>query len=187
MEAPTRNGAKENGPTASSAPMATASVPARFRAVRRFMGAAESTGYCLLAVASWRYEPGTGQRRGTLGDAGMPVNKGSTEAVRPLVRVSAYNRSRSVTTPTDLDQRNTVSYARVRVRRGPAEVAACATCTDCSRRPRRPVLAAGWHTAHSPAEPDLGLYMPLMPGKALWRGSLSGTMVKHSGWGFHAR
>ena len=44
MEAPTRTGAKENGPTASSAPSATASAPARLRAVRRFMGAAESDG-----------------------------------------------------------------------------------------------------------------------------------------------
>ena len=33
-----------------------------------------------------------------LGDAGIAVNKGSSEAVRPLVLVSGYNGSRSVTT-----------------------------------------------------------------------------------------
>src|SRR5580704_5752981 len=64
MEAPTRTGAKENGPTASSAPSATASAPARLRAVRRFVGAGESNDYSLLALAIWRYEPGTSHRRG---------------------------------------------------------------------------------------------------------------------------
>ena len=101
MEAPTRTGAKENGPTASSAPSATASAPARLRAVRRFMGAGESNGYCLLALAIWRYEPGTPHSGTILGDAGIAVNKGSTEAVRPLVLVSGYNGSRSVTTPAN--------------------------------------------------------------------------------------
>ena len=36
------------------------------------------------------------------------------------------------------------SEARVRVRQDPAEVAARTTCTDCSRSPRRPALAAGF-------------------------------------------
>src|SRR5919108_6035723 len=63
MEAPTRWGARERGPTASSAPSATASAPARFRAVRRVTGAAESNGYVLLALASRRDEPGTRHKR----------------------------------------------------------------------------------------------------------------------------
>src|ERR1700759_3073253 len=48
-EAPARAGTKENGPTASSAPNATASAPARLRTVRRFTGAGESNGQFLLA------------------------------------------------------------------------------------------------------------------------------------------
>ena len=36
-----------------------------------------------------------------------------------------------------------VSYEKVRVRREPAAVAARTTCTDCSRRPKRPARAAG--------------------------------------------
>jgi hypothetical protein len=78
MEAATRAGAKENGPTASRAPGATASAPARLRAVRRFTGAAESNDYRLLALASWRYEPGTLHGGTILGEAGLPVNKGRT-------------------------------------------------------------------------------------------------------------
>ena len=38
----------------------------------------------------------------------------------------------------------TVSHAKVRVVQEPAEVAARATCTDCSRRPRRLALTAGF-------------------------------------------
>jgi len=66
MEAPTRTGEKEKGPTASSAPNATASAPARLSAVRRFTGrrftgTGESTGYCLLLRSRiWRYEPESG-------------------------------------------------------------------------------------------------------------------------------
>ena len=52
MEAPTRTGAKENGPTASSAPNAAASTPVRLRAVRRFIHAAEPTGYFPLRTQS---------------------------------------------------------------------------------------------------------------------------------------
>jgi hypothetical protein len=51
-EVPTRTGAKENGPTASSTLSATASAPARLRVVRRFMGAGKSDDDFLLAHAS---------------------------------------------------------------------------------------------------------------------------------------
>src|SRR6266700_1650362 len=69
IEAPTRTGEKEKGPTASSAPSTTASAPARLRAVRRFTGrrftgAGESTDYCLLLRSRiWRYEPESGHGR----------------------------------------------------------------------------------------------------------------------------
>ena len=63
MEALTRAGAKENGPTASSAPSATASAPARLRAVRRFMGAGKSIDDFLLARRLGRDEPGSGHGR----------------------------------------------------------------------------------------------------------------------------
>jgi len=59
-EAPTRTEAKENGPTASSALNAAASAPARPRAVRRFIDAAESTGYLLLAHAKLALRTGNG-------------------------------------------------------------------------------------------------------------------------------
>jgi uncharacterized protein with HEPN domain len=39
---------------------------------------------------------------------------------------------------------NTVSYARVALCKEPAEVAVRSTCTDRSRRPRRPALATGF-------------------------------------------
>ena len=58
MEAPTRCGAKEKGPTASSAPSATASAPARLRAVRRVMCAGESNDHFSLRSQSQRDEPG---------------------------------------------------------------------------------------------------------------------------------
>jgi hypothetical protein len=79
MEALTRAGAKENGPTASSAASATASAPARLRAVRRFMGAGGSIDDFLLA----RRLDATNRDRGTggtiLGDGDIPVNQGSPE------------------------------------------------------------------------------------------------------------
>ena len=80
MEALTRTGAKENGPTASSAPSATASAPARLRAVRRFMGVGRSNDDSLLArrLGATNRDQGTG---GTiLGDADIPVNQGSPKA-----------------------------------------------------------------------------------------------------------
>ena len=69
MEAPARCGAKEKAPTVSSVPSATASAPARLRAVRLFMGhlfmGRRFTGalgnppvIVTFAFASWRYEPG---------------------------------------------------------------------------------------------------------------------------------
>ena len=87
MEAPARCGAKEKVPTVSSAPSATASAPARLRAVRpfmgrlfmerrftggRFTGAGESTGYCLLRARKLALptgEPGLGGM--TLRDTGI--------------------------------------------------------------------------------------------------------------------
>ena len=78
MEAPTRTGTKEKGPAASSAPSATASAHARFRTVRRFTGAAESTGYCLLVLASWCCEPERDRGGAIPWDDGMPVDQGST-------------------------------------------------------------------------------------------------------------
>jgi hypothetical protein len=86
MEAPARCGAKEKGPTVSSAPSATASAPARLRAVRlftgrlfmgrRFTGAGESTGYCLLRarkLALRTGEPGlSGMTLGDTGISGLP-------------------------------------------------------------------------------------------------------------------
>src|SRR6201986_4454070 len=61
-EAPARAGTKENGPTASSAPNATASAPARLRTVRRFTGAGESNGqytaYTFIAVPALVYAVG---------------------------------------------------------------------------------------------------------------------------------
>ena len=83
MEAPARCGAKEKVPTVSSAPSATASAPARLRAVRLFMGrlfmgrlfmgrlfmGRRFTGalgnppvIVTFAFASWRYEPGNRAR-----------------------------------------------------------------------------------------------------------------------------
>ena len=87
MEAPTRCGANENGPTASSAPSATASAPARLRAVRlfmgrlftgrRFTGAAESTGYCLLRVRKLALRTGEPGKGGMiLGDTGISGQRG---------------------------------------------------------------------------------------------------------------
>src|SRR5690349_3935719 len=110
MEAPTRCGAKEKGPIASSAPSATASAPARLRAVRLFTGrlftgrrftdAGESTGYCLLRVrrlAIRTGEPGMGGM--SLGDTGISGQPGQVcQPVRHLVLVSGSDGTRSVTT-----------------------------------------------------------------------------------------
>src|SRR5690348_6260595 len=105
MEAPTRSGAKEKGPTASSAPSATASAPARLRAVRlfmghRFAGTGESTGYCLLRarkLAIRTGEPGLGGM--SLGDTGISGQPGQVrQPVRRLVLVSGSDGTRSVTT-----------------------------------------------------------------------------------------
>jgi hypothetical protein len=63
-------------------PSATASAPARLRAVRLFTG-----------------ESGT-----NIEDADIPVNKGRLELVRPLVLVSGSNGSRSVTASATLDR-----------------------------------------------------------------------------------
>jgi hypothetical protein len=91
-----RCGAKEKDPTASSAPSATASAPARLRAVRlftgrlftgrlftgrlftggRFTGAGESIGYCLLRASKLALrtgEPGLGGMiSGDTGISGLP-------------------------------------------------------------------------------------------------------------------
>ena len=74
MEAPTRTGAKENGPTASSAPSATASAPARLRQSAGSWAPGNPT-----ASVSLRSQAGAtnrGRRTGgtILGDADIPVS-----------------------------------------------------------------------------------------------------------------
>jgi hypothetical protein len=87
MEAPARCGAKEKVPTVSSAPSATASAPARLRAVRLFMGrlfmgrrftegAGESTGYCHLRVRELAIRTRERGKGGvTLGIPAFPVSR----------------------------------------------------------------------------------------------------------------
>jgi len=78
MEAPTRTGAKENGPTASSAPNAAASALAASGPSAR-----SSTPRNPPAIFALRTQASAANRErirgGTiLGDAGIPVNQGRT-------------------------------------------------------------------------------------------------------------
>ena len=84
METPTRTGRKENGPTASSAPSATASAPAP---------------HAKLALRT-----GERGRGGTIvGDAGIRSTRAVPRLVRLLVPASGYNGSRSVTMLAGMD------------------------------------------------------------------------------------
>jgi hypothetical protein len=82
----------------------TASVPGRLRAVRRFTRAGQSSDYFLLALSSWRYEPGAGTGGMTLEDATFRSAGAVRRPVGSLVLVSGYHESRSVTTSASLDR-----------------------------------------------------------------------------------